>query len=495
VTVLQSSSGKLVSTATPRLSFPSRALPLGTIGSAASGGIGLSGGRVVSYAQLYRTQPWMAIGVNKISRLIASLPLRVYRHADEGRDQVRDGALVELLRRPWERGSAFDLKQAFAFPTLLQGNSVVAKIRRRRGGPPTTLLPLMWQFLVPQLDGDNSILFWQTNQTGQAQFLDLGDVLHTRWLAPDGELGVSPFQQLGTTIALEDAEQRYAQKAFDNALRPGGALVASPESKLKTPELKELQQQVEEQHGGIDNAFKIMMLGGGLDWKPFSQTAKEAQLVEGRKLNREEIAAIFDIPPPMIGILDNATFSNIEEQHLMLYTDVLSPWLELIEETIQAQLIDPEPAFEGLEVEFDLNERTKGDPEKRINAFAKAVESGIYTINEAREKEGLPRHEHPDADTPMIQQNNLKPVGAPDVATAPEAVTIPHLVRARDRALTRAGAGEDQLFDRDRFERELAGDSGDPDSAAVLADVLATGIASAGSDPDRIKQFFSALGA
>jgi HK97 family phage portal protein len=507
MTVLENSSGKLISTATPRLSFPSRAMPLGTIGSHASGAIALGPGMVISYAQLYREHPWMAIGVNKISRLIASLPLRVYEPSStEGRKEVTSGPLFDLLRTPWVRGSSMSLKQAFAFPILLQGNSVIAKVRGRRAGPPTSFIPLLWQFLVPQLDGANSIQFWQTNQTGQAQFLDLTDVIHTAWKAPDGELGVSPFQQLGTTIALDVAEQRYAQRAFENSLRPSGALVAGPDNKMKTPEVKELQQQVEEQYGGIDNAGKIMMLGNGLDWKPFAQTASEAQLVEGRKLNREEIAAVFDIPPPMIGILEKATFSNVEQQHLMLYTDVLNPWLSLIAETIQAQLIDPEPAFQGLEVEFDLNERTKGDPEKRINAFSKAIESGIYTINEAREKEGLPRYEHPDADKPMIQRNNLRPVGTPaDPEPVPGAEPEPpeptkaqaatHLIRARDRALTLLGAGADDLFDRERFERELTEDGSDPESAAMLAEVVAGGISTAAGDPDRIKQFFSALGA
>jgi HK97 family phage portal protein len=502
MTVLETAGGKLV-TASGRTSSLSRpSVPLGAYGSYGAGNVGLTGGLTVSYAQLYRTQPWVAVNTNKLSRQISRLPLKVYtRDSQNNRQEVSTGSLPDVLRTPWNRGSAFSLKQAISFPTTLHGNSVLGKLRQRRGGPVTGFLPLDWRFLLPHLDERGGVLFWETTQTGKSKFLDPADVIHFAWAAPDGDLGVSPLQQLGTTIKLEDAAQRYATGSFDNAVRPSGALVADKDAKLKPEEINELRAQIEQTHGGIDNAFRMLLLGGGMDWKPFSQTAKEAELIESRKLNREEVAAVYDMPPPMIGDLEKATFSNITEQHKMLFTTVLGPWLVFIQETLQAQLIDSEPAFEGHFVEFDLNEQLKGDPEKRIPAITKGIEAGLYTINDGRKMEGLPPHDHPWADLPLIQSNNLKPLGAEDdgdkeAGTDAETVAS-HVGRARDRVLTRAGAGaaSGDLFDRARFERELADDSGDEEAASALGTTIENGLIQADGDLDQIKQFFSALGA
>ncbi len=504
MTVLETAGGKLVTTGGRPSTLSRPSVPLGAFGSYGGGVVGLTGGLTVSYAQLYRTQPWIATNVNKLSRQISRLPLKCYTmDSQNNREEVVKGNLPDLLHTPWQRGSTFNLKQAISFPAALHGNSLLGKVRKNRGGPVTSFLPLDWRFLVPQMDERGGVLYWETWQTGERLFFDPADAVHFAWAAPDGDLGVSPLQQLGTTIRLEDAAQRYATGSFDNAVRPSGALVADKDTKLKPEEINDLRAQVESTHGGIDNAFRLLLLSGGMDWKPFSQTAKEAELIESRKLNREEVAAVYDIPPPMIGDLEKATFSNIAEQHKMLFTTVLGPWLVFIQETIQAQLIDPEPAFEGHFVEFDLNEQLKGDPDKRIPAITKGIETGLYTINEGRKMEGLPAIDHPWANQPLIPANNLTPLGAEaggseSGGTEQTKAFGAHIARARDRVLSRAGAGAplEDLFDGERFERELRDDLGEGAFGAhELALSIKEGVRSAGTDLDAIKKYFSALGA
>jgi len=506
MTVLESAGGQLVTVGGRASSLSRPSVPLGAFGSYGGGALSLANGHTVSYAQLYRTQPWVAVNTNKLSRQIARLPLKVYeKDSQNNAKEVIDGPLVDLLSKPWERGSSFSLKQAMSFPTLLHGNALLAKIRKNRGGPVTSFIPLDWRFLMPQLDQAGGVLFWETWQTGKRLFLDPSDVIHFAWAAPDGDLGVSPLQQLGTTIRLEDSAQRYATGSFDNAVRPSGALIADKDSKIKPEEVDELRAQIEQTHGGVENAFKVLLLGGGMDWKPFSQTAKEAELIQSRKLNREEVAAVYDNSPPMIGILEYATFSNITEQHNMLFATVLPPWLVLEQEAIQAQLIDPEPAFQGQYVEYDLAEQLKGAPEKRIPAITEGIKSGLYTINDGRKMERLPAIDHSWADMPLIMANNVKPLGsegegADGAASGGDnkaAGLAEHIVRARDRVLSRAGAGAEtgDLFDRVRFERELADDFGADFGAAALAASIEEGVRGAGTDLDDLKQFFSALGA
>jgi HK97 family phage portal protein len=521
--VLETSGSQLVTAAGRISELQKPSMPLGFYSG--GGSITLSGeGKSVSFAQLYRTQPWVATVINKLSRQIARLPLKVYEKDSQGnRKRVESGSLQTLLNGPWKRGSSMSLKQALAFPTVLHGNSLIAKERRSAGGPPTSLIPLDWRFIIPRYDNvDNSgtVVFWETNQSGYSQYLALEDVVHSAWWAPDGDVGVSPLQQLGTTIKAEDAAQRYASASFDNAARPSGALVAPPGQEPKPEEKKSLEEAIAQTHGGVDNAFKIMLLSAGMDWKQFGQTAKEAELIESRKLSREEICAVFDMAPPLVQILDKATFSNIDEQHLMLYKTVLPPWLELFEEVIQSQLIDPESAWQGQYVEFDLNEALRGVPGERIPLLSEGIKSGLYTINQAKKLENLPPSEHPWADEVLIESNNIAPLGEAPTSAQGREVVLPdpnateepsaeeetasdaagptlasHVARARKSVLSKAGAGDQDPFDAERFHRELSADL--PDAGGLWAqgitDALAKGIAAAEGDKQRIAAFFDSL--
>lgn len=162
----------------------------------------------------------------------------------------------------------------------------------------------------------------------------------------------------------------------------------------------------------MDNAFKLAVLEGGLDWKPMSHSLVDAQVVETRRLTREECAAAYDVPPPVVGILDRATFSNITEQHIMLYQDTFGPWLTMIEETLQTQLIDPEPLLAGQYVEFDLNEVLKGNPKERFEALKAA---DFLTPNEKRALENRDRVDDPRADM-LWMPLNMMPIGEGAVA-------------------------------------------------------------------------------
>ena len=172
------------------------------------------------------------------------------------------------------------------------------------------------------------------------------DVLHFKWWGTGNDLvAFSPMEPLRRTLMIEDAAQRLTAASYDNGARPSGVLVT--DQQLKPDTAKRLQEQTASLHGGVDNAFKLAVLEGALDWKPMSHSLVDAQVVETRRLTREECAAAYDVPPPVVGILDRATFSNITEQHIMLYQDTFGPWLTMIEETLQTQLIDPEPLLAG----------------------------------------------------------------------------------------------------------------------------------------------------
>lgn len=404
-------------------------------------------GLTISFDDLYRNQPWVAVVNNKMARGISRLPLKVYEFdAGGARQRVREGRLADLLRRPWRRAGPIHFKHKLALGALIHGNGLLELERAEKAGPPTAFAPAPWKWARPHdLDRDGHIDTWELdlNVRDRTRYVDPQDVIHVAWSPADSPIGVSPLQQLGITVRIEDAAQRYQQSSFRNGARPSGGMTL-PEPAAGDALLRaELRDDLERLHQGTENASRPILLPPGSDWKAFAHNAQEAELVEQRRLAREEVAAVYDVPPPLIGILEHATYSNVTEMHRMLYVTVLGPWLTLLEETLQAQLIDPEPAFAGQFVEFDLSEVLKGDTLKELTALQIAVMSGLMTINEARDIRNLKRIDNELADEPLIPANNMQPLAglvpdsggdgdAPFKPTPTQKAAVLGLMRAAD---------------------------------------------------------------
>lgn len=125
-------------------------------------------------------------------------------------------------------------------------------------------------------------------------------------------------------------------------------------------------------------------------WKEASFNAQESEYLAGRKLTREECARAYHIPLPMVGILDNATFSNIREQHKNLYQDSLGPWLSMIEGDIELQLLPDLNTTPGVYVEFNIQEKLQGSFEEQVQALQSSVGAPWLTRDEARARMNLP---------------------------------------------------------------------------------------------------------
>lgn len=457
-----------------------------------------------SYRTLYETQPWVASTINFLTRQICRLPLKVYeRDSQNLKQRVKSGPLFDLVNSPARRKGPVHLKQWLAFPTLLHGNGAIKKVRPSAGATPRGLLPLYWPALQPKFEDDEpmgELEVWISRQFRRPAVLDPDDVVHVAWHPPLGQLGVSPLKQLGVTLRIEQAAQQWQESTFRNAARPSGG-VTMPAAAVGDRELRaELREDLARLHQGGPNAGRPILLPPEGDWKPFSYNAGEAQLIEQRKVAREETAAVYNAPQPLIGILDHATYSNIAELHKILYGPVLGPWLVIIEEDFKAQVIDDEPAFEGQWVEFDLKEVLKGEPLKEATALKTRLQTGLLTINEARDIDNLPRIDDPLCDLPMIPTNNMSFVGAgEDPAEAEEAELVKaHLTRIANRLYRKAKAGEDG-WDAERFERELhedldvAGVKGAERIARTWTGAVGAIAADALNEPEQLEASFRAL--
>jgi HK97 family phage portal protein len=394
----------------------SPSMPLGSIGR----GLTVSG-RPVSFARIYRTQPMIAASANVLIRQTARLPLKLYRYVDaeqEHRERVRDHAAAQLLARPRPRRRGAHLRAEIAMSVFVHGTWVGWKRRPRRGAPPTQLWTLDWRNLTAYGDGQ-VVEAWEWHGRGVPdvpRWIDPADVVVVGWNAPEGEVGVSPLEQLGVTVRSEDGLQRYSEANMRNAARPGMAAILDKAVSADKVVRDGLRDELLDVHGGIEKTGLPAILGGGIiDLKPLvTQTAVEAALIEQRKVNREEAAAVYGVPQPLAGILEHATLANVKELHRILYVTYLGAHLDYFAESVQAQLIDDEPAWDpdGIFCEFDLNAVLKGDPTDRFNAYAVALDHGVLTLNDVRRLENLPPYEDARANEPLIAANNVRPLSA-----------------------------------------------------------------------------------
>lgn len=367
---------------------------------------------LASYQTIYETQPVVAAAVNKIARQIATLPLKVYRRkADGERERVREHPLAQLLERPVARAGATHLKQWIITPTLIEGNGLIAKFRSDPDGPPTNLLPVDWRFVEGYAAQGGPIEWWATTQTGERRWIRVEDTLHFAW-GSAGEVGVSPLKQLGVTLRLDDAAQRWATGSFRNSVTPNIAITLAENAKYDDETRRAIREGVQSLHGGPDKGGGVMVVGGGASVDTLSHTVADTQLVQQRQVSREEIAMVYDLPGPLIGDLTHGTYSNVLELYRQFYKSTLRPWMTVVEETIQAQLIDPEPDWAGLFVEFDAGEILRGDKTEEIAALVSAVGNGLMTHNEGRQVLNLPAYDEEAADKPHIPVNNLAPLGS-----------------------------------------------------------------------------------
>lgn len=340
----------------------------------------------LSYGDLYKSQIWVHVVVNKLARGIGRLPLKAYaRDAEGARTRLRDGPLAQLLTQPAPGLTPSQWKQQIVGDMSVYGNALQLIDRPRPDAPATSLTPLPaegWR-----TDGDT--YYYTDRRTGQKTSYPAWKILHFRFWSPTSMgFALAPLEPLRQTLAIEDAAQRLGVASFQNGARPSG--VIRTDQDLSRESLARLRDDIKRLYGGPDKAATPAILTNGLDWKTMSWDMQQAAVIDHRKLTREEVCAVYDIPPTVVGILDRATFSNIEELHLSLYQDTLGPWNTLIEETLDVQLLAGVPDYAGAFVEFDLNEVLKGNIEARYRAYQSAIAAGWMMPNEARQRENFP---------------------------------------------------------------------------------------------------------
>lgn len=334
-----------------------------------------------AYGSIYRTQLWAYVVIGKRARAVARLPLPVYER--NGTDRVRTDAhpMARLLANPNPAMSVFDLWEWTVATRDIHGEAFWYKLRDNNGTVvglypfhPTAMRELpggKWSF-------DNGSL--------RLDEIDAVDLVPFKTFNPDSlTRGMSPLEPLRATLENEWHARTATSSFWKRGARPGMAL--SHPGALSEPAQQRLKAQMDSVAAGSDKTGVTIVLEEGMKPEPMTLTAEEAQYIETRKLNREEVCAAYDVPPPVVHILDHATFSNITEQMRSMYRDTMAPVLGSLESSIELHLRQAEWPNDDVYAEFLMEEVLRGDFETRQDALAKAEH---MTIAEKRKVENLP---------------------------------------------------------------------------------------------------------
>ena len=370
--------------------------------------------------------------VRILSEAVAGLPLHLYRYSDSGgKEKALEHPLYRLLHdEPNPEMTSFIFRETLMTHLLLWGNAY-AQIIRNGKGEVLGLYPLMPAKMTVDRDARGELFYRYQRTTedspglGKAEtvYLDPHDVLHIPGLGFDGLVGYSPIAMAKNAIGMAIACEEYGAKFFANGANPGGVL--EHPGTIKDP--AKVRESWNSVYQGSGNSHRIAVLEEGMHFNPISITNEQAQFLETRKFQINEIARIFRVPPHMVGDLEKSSFSNIEQQSLEFVKYTLDPWVIRWEQSL-ARALFREDEKTKLFFKFNVDGLLRGDYVSRMNGYAVGRQNGWMSANDIRSLENLdPIPEDEGGSLFLINGNmcKLRDAGSAYSASAPAANADP----------------------------------------------------------------------
>ncbi len=351
-----------------------------------------SGKTVTERSSMQMTAVYSCVRI--LAEAVAGLPLQFYRYTEDGsKEKAIDHPLYFLLHdEPNPEMTSFVFRETLMTHLLLWGNAY-AQIIRNGKGEVVALYPLMPNRMTVDRDEKGQLYYEYQTSSDEAKTTKGGtvrlkptDILHVPGLGFDGLVGYSPIAMAKNAIGMAIACEEYGAKFFANGATPGGIL--EHPGTVKDP--ARVRESWNSAFGGSSNSNKVAVLEEGMKYTPISISPEQAQFLETRKFQIDEIARIFRVPPHMVGDLEKSSFSNIEQQSLEFVKYTLDPWVMRWEQSInRAMLSETEkPVYFA---KFNVDGLLRGDYQSRMNGYATARQNGWMSANDIRELENLDR--------------------------------------------------------------------------------------------------------
>lgn len=350
--------------------------------------------------------------IRVLSETLASMPIIMYKERQPGvknggKDRASDHPLYDILKNvPNPEMPAYTFKETAMVHITTSGNSY-NQIIRSRGGDILELRILPWYAVTPERNMDTGNIKYWTNDRGKRVELNPDEMFHIPGLGFNGIIGFSPIRMAMEAVGLGLAAETFAANFYGKGTHLGGVL--EHPGVLGEEAHKALKEDFEEKYAGLNNSHKIPILEEGMKFKELGIKPEEAQFIETRKFQIEEIARIYRVPLHLLQNLDKATNNNIEHQSLEFVMYTMLPWFTRWEQYINFKLLRKKEREKGYHAEFLVNALLKGDTKSRAAMLHMMRQDGVINADQWRELENMNPQEG-DYGKIYFINGNMKPV-------------------------------------------------------------------------------------
>jgi len=324
--------------------------------------------------------------VRLIASTLASLPIHVYERAAGGRKNItRDHPVAVLLSSaPNNEMTSFSMIEAMQAQILNRGKAF-AEINFDRKGDVSEIWPIAPGLVEPKRKDKNGPIEYHFQSSGV--ILPAYKMLHIPGLGFDGINSFSPIQLFRQTFGLSLASEEFGARFFGQGTNVG-AVVKYPNAIKDDAAWQRLKTSIREGFSGLGKSHNVMVLEEGATFEKLGMPLEDAQFIESRKFSATEIARIHGVPPHLIGDLEKATFSNIEEQGIEAVIYLFRPWVVRWEKVLNSKLFIGEDK-ERFYIKFELDGLLRGNIKSRYEAHVLGLQNGILNVDEVRDKEDM----------------------------------------------------------------------------------------------------------
>jgi len=370
--------------------------------------------------EAYRRNVVAYQAVNRIADAVASVKWTLWR----GETEISTHEVLNLLERPNPQQSGAQYIQAKIGYLLLSGNGYEERVKV---GQSVRELYQLRPDRMKVLQGSNGFPLGYTYEVGgrkaeweMDQATQDCDVRHIRMFNPlDDWYGLSPVEASAYSIDQHNEAMQWMQALLQNSARPSGAMVMGNGETLSDEAFNRLKAQIDEQYSGSRNAGRPMMLEGGLDWKPMGLSPTDMGIIDAKNAAARDIALGFGVPPQLLGIPGDNTYSNYQEARLAFWEDTVTPLVDWIAQDWSEWLTGGE-----LMIKPDMDQ-IPAIVEKRQTLWDMADKATDLTINERRELKGYKPIEGGDALLVNASQISLSMATEPLPAPEPVPPVVP----------------------------------------------------------------------
>jgi HK97 family phage portal protein len=339
----------------------------------------------------------------------ASVPAVLYKKTDDGREPMTDLLIYDILHNsPNDEMAAFGFKETLLTNFDASGNIVCERLLNK-GGQLVGLYPYQSDLVRIKRDQETKKLVYEIGSGADKKELSRDKVFHVPNLSFDGVIGMSPISYAASAIRLGLSYETYGVNFYRNAATPSG--VFEHPTSLSDQAFDRLQKDINKNYTGLKNTGVPMILEEGMKWAQLTVNPVDAQLLESKYFQIEDICRIFRVPQHLVNKLDRSTFSNIEHLSLEFVMYTMLPIFKRFEDNINSQLLTKDQRKTGYYVEFKIDGLLRGDAKSRAEAYSIGRLGGWLSVNDIRKLENMPPIDNGNI---YLEPLNYKEAGKPD---------------------------------------------------------------------------------